>query len=1270
MNGYESKIQTPSTLNELISLVPIQQRPNRNLSLTHSAKKLELKKDFRKIVKPDMNLSSAPVPPKPPQRRDIKLNENEFIQALQNQIFELKSKVLDFEMRKKTELKDGIQKDENFYSNLSDLNSYELKNFLINQIYEIKESKKQFYESSQKIKQLLHDLQTGRDFTQLREQLSTFLDNKYSQMNFELLYIDTKRELDKMNLQFAHLKHKTEQLDQQAKSNSHLSKEFKLKLQRQTDLNSKQHKTILTQNKINSEKSLKVESLLHSIFTLTQEEEIVKNSKFKEEIVLKRTINFLLRENFELKKQCRIKDSYLESAQIEINRLKTKVNRLMLKIEEDNNINKNVNGNIVVATNQTKYKFSAQQSAKIINLQPLNRIQNDITHILQSQKSLIDGQVSLNHLNQRYQDNNGLGNNNLRHSLSPSQIIKASQITANGIHNSHKSNVSGGSIFDFEILSTGNAFHGQANDYGGPQVNQKVQNEITPFTPTHGGIFNHFQEDDNFTSAKVLSRGVIENFDIDYRIKVLMDVREQDMHEELLDGSKQKFIEVTMSSQPMIHKERVDFLARNYIAFKRLSDKLNLVLKIITLNELYSFVENNKEIRMSSVDDIVGYVLNNQQDLITADLQKYIQFYQSISQFSSEDKFFDGISRKSAILLPVKDIDTGMPLGVLEIVNSNSGVFDLDCQYMSYMIADFAGFVINSLNNEIRRRKAEHSRTLLNQYAVKIFSQHKLSDLNKIACKAIKEMLSTDQVKFCFIQESLIEVYDYEIVAFTSNNDHQNYDDEDYVPKQLEPTYSKYRTKEFFGIMGHVMNTLMPTIIWNPKNDDRYNELIDMKTENPMYCFPLLETSKITQEKKIVGCVQFENLQLRLLKGTQTIQIQQNLKKLNQDSQSSILIDEHMKALMKEFSSYIAEVLKIIRNQKLLKKFKNFILKQSESELDSQLKVENQMIIEQLTKRDETQNIDFRLNLDKVKEKISQNTNNNLKLTVNNTPSYRQDDNQLFEQKSQVSKLALDASSKKESIIGSLPIPSVTVEKSLSTTTNKKHVGFALLKQMTRVNHMKSRDKKPDFMLDRKDLVQKATPKKSENTMFQFHNLEKSPQTQQNKTAFENMNQLDNFHDAQLSLHPYQVSGLKSRNHLISPNKLNSQANSPPLTLIAPQIQATNTFNFQNSNFTHQMPNQNVGQGSVFESESIQDTDDMISQNLNFHNHKKTSSNMINMINNSQILVQGYSGNTLINNQIEDENFNMISQQLNFNEKEENYTKGLRQSLETIQENP
>ena len=49
-----------------------------------------------------------------------------------------------------------------------------------------------------------------------------------------------------------------------------------------------------------------------------------------------------------------------------------------------------------------------------------------------------------------------------------------------------------------------------------------------------------------------------------------------------------------------------------------------------------------------------------------------------------------------------------------------------------------------------------------------------------------------------------------------------------------------------------------------------------------------------------------------------------------------------MKALMKEFSSYIAEVLKIIRNSKLLKKFKSFILRAQENEHEHELNLDHE----------------------------------------------------------------------------------------------------------------------------------------------------------------------------------------------------------------------------------------------------------------------------------------------------------------------------------------
>ncbi len=67
-----------------------------------------------------------------------------------------------------------------------------------------------FIETGTKIKQLLHDLQSGKDYTTLREQLAHFIDHKQNQINFEVLYIETKRELEKQALEMSHLKHKVE----------------------------------------------------------------------------------------------------------------------------------------------------------------------------------------------------------------------------------------------------------------------------------------------------------------------------------------------------------------------------------------------------------------------------------------------------------------------------------------------------------------------------------------------------------------------------------------------------------------------------------------------------------------------------------------------------------------------------------------------------------------------------------------------------------------------------------------------------------------------------------------------------------------------------------------------------------------------------------------------------------------------------------------------------------------------------------------------------
>ena len=56
------------------------------------------------------------------------------------------------------------------------------------------------------------------------------LDDRLNQMNYELMYIEQKREYEKQALVLSHLKQQMEVLKQQTYSNTNLSKELKLKL--------------------------------------------------------------------------------------------------------------------------------------------------------------------------------------------------------------------------------------------------------------------------------------------------------------------------------------------------------------------------------------------------------------------------------------------------------------------------------------------------------------------------------------------------------------------------------------------------------------------------------------------------------------------------------------------------------------------------------------------------------------------------------------------------------------------------------------------------------------------------------------------------------------------------------------------------------------------------------------------------------------------------------------------------------------------------------
>jgi hypothetical protein len=62
----------------------------------------------------------------------------------------------------------------------------------------------------------------------------------------------------------------------------------------------------------------------------------------------------------------------------------------------------------------------------------------------------------------------------------------------------------------------------------------------------------------------------------------------------------------------------------------------------------------------------------------------------------------DFLPRKSLLLIPVKDPSTDMPLAVLEVVNSNTGHFSMDNQYLANSVKDLAVHIINNKNSEMR----------------------------------------------------------------------------------------------------------------------------------------------------------------------------------------------------------------------------------------------------------------------------------------------------------------------------------------------------------------------------------------------------------------------------------------------------------------------------------------------------------------------------------------------------------------------------------------
>ena len=101
-------------------------------------------------------------------------------------------------------------------------------------------------------------------------------------------------------------------------------------------------------------------------------------------------------------------------------------------------------------------------------------------------------------------------------------------------------------------------------------------------------------------------------------------------------------------------------------------ERASLWVNDIPSNEILTIRTDRSEARIGSTDDITGYSMNQSSLIITTNLQKYVKFHGlSESSVETANLFKNAEERKSAMLIPIKDDLTSLPLGVLEIVNSS-----------------------------------------------------------------------------------------------------------------------------------------------------------------------------------------------------------------------------------------------------------------------------------------------------------------------------------------------------------------------------------------------------------------------------------------------------------------------------------------------------------------------------------------------------------------------------------------------------------------------
>lgn len=156
----------------------------------------------------------------------------------------------------------------------------------------------------------------------------------------------------------------------------------------------------------------------------------------------------------------------------------------------------------------------------------------------------------------------------------------------------------------------------------------------------------------------------------------------------------------------------------------------------------------NKQItsyRLKPGEGIAGWVISQNQPAISNNVSKDVRFSSKIDQAI-------GFTTRSVLCVPL--LVRGQPIGVVEIVNKNSGSFNEDDQELLVSMAASLGIALNNASLYKEAQDRAHQSEVTNQMAVAINGGHGLSETARVIFDQFKRLLVFDHISISLLDDS------------------------------------------------------------------------------------------------------------------------------------------------------------------------------------------------------------------------------------------------------------------------------------------------------------------------------------------------------------------------------------------------------------------------------------------------------------------------------------------------------------------------------------